>query len=442
MRFSQPHHRAKPLKPCAGSALLLAGLLVATAMPAPTGRADIFHLMGGQTLEGELIDDSDGQYRIRTVDRIVSLPADAVLKIEKAPAPRLEYARRVEQTPDRAGPQAELAAWCLEHGLEAEAKRHYQRVIELDPDHVAARKALGYVRVGRYWVDGQDPDAGGDARATTQPAPATQATRPASTGGRESARTEAVGQDTEELVAAIQGQWMRRIRAIRANRLDSGVDRLVESGREKVLEIHDPLAVLPMVRCLSEGSHAAREVLVQALARFPEDEATMNLAVIALADPAHDIRQAAMTDLKRRNDPRVSAQFREALLSGNDVLIRRAATALGAFGDPAAVPDLIRVLTAERRKAVEVPVRTYFGAYPQVFSGATSVSFGTQVSVKYLPQIGYGAAGGAVFGPTEWQVRDVTMYRTEVLEALRSITGQEFGFDEEAWSRWYEEQTP
>ncbi len=34
--------------------------------------------------------------------------------------------------------------------------------------------------------------------------------------------------------------------------------------------------------------------------------------------------------------------------------------------------------------------------------------------------------------------RWVTVYRTEVLEALRRLTGQDFGFEREPWQRWYE----
>jgi len=46
----------------------------------------------------------------------------------------------------------------------------------------------------------------------------------------------------------------------------------------------------------------------------------------------------------------------------------------------------------------------------------------------------------ASFVHNEWQYRRVTVYRTEVLEALRRITGRDFGFDREDWQKWYEKQ--
>ena len=34
---------------------------------------------------------------------------------------------------------------------------------------------------------------------------------------------------------------------------------------------------------------------------------------------------------------------------------------------------------------------------------------------------------------------NVTVYRTEVREALCKITGRDFGFDMDAWAQWYQE---
>jgi len=60
--------------------------------------------------------------------------------------------------------------------------------------------------------------------------------------------------------------------------------------------------------------------------------------------------------------------------------------------------------------------------------------------VTWWPQVGIGAFGGTI--ENKWERRDVVVYRTEVLEALRQITGQQYGFDAAEWLRWYEEQKP
>ena len=39
----------------------------------------------------------------------------------------------------------------------------------------------------------------------------------------------------------------------------------------------------------------------------------------------------------------------------------------------------------------------------------------------------------------EQRMINVTVFRTEVLEALKRLTGQNFGFEHEQWRLWYEE---
>src|SRR5262249_32362648 len=138
-----------------------------------------------------------------------------------------------------------------------------------------------------------------------------------------------------------------------------------------------------------------------------EDEATMNLAVLALVDGNEAIRSRCLGQLFRRGDARVSAQFRKALESDNDELLRRAAVGLGTFKDAVSVPDLIEELTARRVKLVEVPVRTYFGQMQVVFAGPTRISISNGVSISHTPQIGVIEVGSFAGAETEKQWQNV-----------------------------------
>ena len=61
------------------------------------------------------------------------------------PAPdEAEYERIRPTYADTAAAQWELAQWCREHKLTAQRETHLRRVIELEPNHVEARHALGY----------------------------------------------------------------------------------------------------------------------------------------------------------------------------------------------------------------------------------------------------------------------------------------------------------
>lgn len=395
-------------------------LSLTLALAAAWSPADTLHLKNGGTLEGRIESQTPEAYRIRTTVGLVAVPLDSVSRVERGPSVFDEYDTRSAALEPTAQAQFALSQWCDEQGLKALARSHLDRALEIDPDFAPARAKLGFVRVGDLWVDG---------RKLAKSA----ASRPgdASAGG-----------DEQKLIAAMQTQWLRRIRAIRSTFLDSTTDRLLRSGRAKILEIRDPLAIEPLVRVLSDGNLACRDALVEILSRFTEDEATMNLAVLALLDADDGIRRRALTQLARRNDPRVVSQFRAGLKSDSDGLIRRAAFAIDVLKDRGAVPDLIGVLTAQRRKAVETPVAEYIGSYATVFSGPTVANLGGTIRVTHIPRIGFAAASSFVFPGSQTQVRDVTVFRTEVLEALRSLTGVDFGFDEAAWRRWYEEQNP
>jgi hypothetical protein len=392
-------------------------ILFLAAGPAP---ADVFHLRSGATLDGQLVEQDQEQYTIRTAVAVVRVPVSAVERIEKAPSPFDEYNLRVARAADTPEDQTALAAWCEEQGLRAERRRHLLRAIELNADYAPARRALGYVRVGELWVDGRQVVARGKNAV-----PAEDADQPSD----------------EELARAIQIQWRQRIRAIRQSMLDSRVERLAREGRARILEIRDPLAILPLTETLSRGNAECRLLLVEALSAFPEDEATMNLAVIGLVDPEREVRGQAVAELSRRKDPRVVAQYRQALRTGNDAVLARAASGLGHMQAAEAIPELIDALTARRTKWVEVPVQRYFTYWPQVFTATTVAEIGLGREVIHRPRIGvcHACIGLGCEAENTWQFRPVTVYRTEVLEALKRITGQNFGFEHDQWHRWYEE---
>lgn len=417
MRFTR---RAAGSRAARGPACWFAGaVLLAGLSGAPRAAADIFRLHSGGVVEGQLIARDEQAYTIRTVVGTVVLPLTAVTAVEPAASPFDEYDARLRELPDTAAAHVELAAWCRENELAAEQRRHLARALELDPDCAAARAALGHVRVGGAWVDG---------RSRPEPPPTASDSANADRDARDG-----------KLVAAMHVNWHRRIRGIRSAMLESRVERREAEGRKQILAIRDPLAILPLTQVLGSGNHIARAALVDALAGFPQDEATLNLAVLALSDGAADIRSRALEHLALRNDTRVSAQLRKALGSDNDELIRRAAIGLGALGAVEAVPDLIEELTVKRTKRVEVPIRTYFGEFQQAFCTPTEYVLNGAARVAHAPRVGVFDATGGVTVENVFRVQRVTVYRTEVLEALKTLTGQNFGFDATAWRTWYEE---
>jgi hypothetical protein len=397
----------------AGRRLWGVAALLTIAVPA---HADTFHLTTGGRIEGELSGEREGYYEILTTLGTVRLPRDSVTRVEAGPTPFAEYRQLRQQAADTPPAHVALAAWCAEHGLPRERQQHLRRALELDPEFIPARRALGQVRVGDVWIN--PPRASASRRTETTAAPDAQ-----------------TPEELERLATAIQLDWQLQIQAIKSTLLDSVLPEAAAEGRRRILEIQDPLAIVPLVRILGAGDLSCRQLLLEALRRFPDDVATANLAAIALADPSREVRRDTISILTRRQDPRVVDRFRQALQTDDDALVCRAAEGLGALRAREAVPDLISALTALRERMVTVRADTYHGNFTVPFTGGY-----TQIGSLRIPlgaQIGVAWPGPST--PNPEALMEVTVYRSEVLEALRRITGADFGFDQAAWARWHKE---
>jgi hypothetical protein len=302
---------------------------------------------------------------------------------EPADSPVIDV--RVANRGDSAKDHFALANWCREQGLPDQAREHLRAAIERDPGFAPAFRELGYVRIGPSWLDVQrlPPKA---------VYPWAQPSNP--------------------------GESLRR-------------ERAWAQGRKRILAIRDSMALPALTRVLSAGGRAQRRLLVEALAGFEQDSATMNLVALTLIDADPQVREAAAIELLTRNDKRIVDQLRSALRSDEETIIRRAGTALGLLKSRAAISDLIAALRIDRRVTVRVPVRRVWAGLRTAFSTGNGV-----IVPGSRPVIGVLAAGHP-FHPT-WtrRHRTLTIYRTEVLEALAAITGQRLGFDVEAWRRW------
>lgn len=242
-----------------------------------------------------------------------------------------------------------------------------------------------------------------------------------------------------EKPAIVQSRNARRLRAIRESLLESSLPRLRERGRQQVLEIDDPRAIEPLARELSRGGAATRELLLDALQRFDDPAATLNIAVLALADPDEQIAGRARRELCLRADPSTVPHLRQALYVDADYIVGRAATALAALQATEVIPDLINVLTARKVKPVEVSVPATFGPLYLPPHGVSGLGAGNPHGAHLFgqPPILMGSSVVANLVP-RWTLRDVTVMRTDVLEALKALSGRNYGFDVDAWARWYD----
>ena len=116
-------------------------------------RADRVFLTSGAVIEGKARAQGD-RVVIELESGELRLPADAVAKIEPAPSPVQSYeARRKKLAPGDVAGRMELADYCRDHGMHGHERELLLEVIELGPDHAAARERLGYVRGAHGWIE-------------------------------------------------------------------------------------------------------------------------------------------------------------------------------------------------------------------------------------------------------------------------------------------------
>lgn len=399
-----------------GFSPLAVTLLVCTL---PRTYADIIHLQGGLTIEAQTVEDQGQSYRVKTRQGTYDIEKSRVVKIEPGPGAQSLYEEEKTKHPDTAAGHYELAQWCGYQGLASERLHHLKRVLELDPDHGAARKALGYVKNEGKWVKTKPDDAPADQQ-------------------REAKRR------AEEQRAEVRkrvSSWFVQIRAIEQGRLDPKRNDAKRTqfadGRRQILAIRDPFAIAALAEVLSRGDIPTRLLLVEALGRFEQDEAALNLIVMALLDPADNVRKAAAVELAKRRDNRVVTALRQALTSEKERTLRNAATALGRLKARAAVPDLISILSTETIAPVRVTEGVYLDSLIYIFGRPVGYPTGADIIIYRPGSIGVLSSEALVGTLDRYELAPVSIYRTEVQEALISITGQNLGFDRAAWWNWW-----
>lgn len=399
-----------------GTRLGTVGLAFA-AMNSRSARADIFHLKGAGQIEGQVLEDRGEVLRIRTTIGTVDIEKAQIIKQVPGLSPWERYDKEKKKYKSTAADQFRLAQWCAKNGLRSEQFDHLREAIKLDPQHAEARKALGFVKENGKWIKRSGrPPADPDHQAKKQ--------------------AKAAGDQVRKVVA----EWFVQVQAIHRGRLEGENDptsKRFRDGREQILAIREPLAIPAITSILSTGTEIVRRLMVESLAQFDEDEATMNLVVVTLLDPSSAIRKSAAVELVERKDPRIVDTLRDAVNSGEEPVLRNAATALGLLKARDAVEDLIGKLSFATKQSVLVSGPVYLDSIWHVFGRSSRYRCGGDF-LWYEPAC-IGCLGpGTMLGTESWhEVHLVSVYRTEVQEALIQITGQNFGFDADAWRLWW-----
>lgn len=353
------------------------------------------------------------EYRIKTPDgQSVTVRADELKDYRQAGEAEVEYAKRRATVADTVEAQWELAEWCRQNHFLSDRKKHLERILELQPDHADARTALGYSQVNGKWM--------------------TQEEIQESRGYQRYKGRWLTSQQIESLQKVEQREkeeklWYAKIKRYIGWLGSSRTDQALAA----LSEITDPAAARALGDFLATDQPRPTKLLliktlVHISAANPGDKSSHSpLALGALEDPDEEVRLSCLDFLKTTKDPDVVDFFISNLdvTSGTkkykgdvNMMINRAALALGEMGDPSAVGPLIKVLITEHKQKV-------VSGNP----GQTSATFGNR--------------GGGMSMGSSTKIIIHTINNEDVLTALKKLTGVSFNFDVDTWQAWYDHQT-
>jgi hypothetical protein len=301
-------------------------LLLAPSM----AQAEVFDLRNGGRIAGEIINRHElprRKYMIRlTSGDLITLDRDQVEQVVRLRPEEIEHDRIKARYPDTADAQWQLAEWCREKNLPRLRLRHLERVIELEPDHLQARAALGYIR----------PD--GDWKPRTELMAERGYVR---RGGRWLLPQELELDARARQLELARKEWLTKLRRWR-RRLEGAQ---AQAAKEEFLRLADPAAAAPLrTLLLSEKTADYRRLYIDALERIGSADAWQTLLDQSLADEDAGLRHRCLEAVMVEPKSLAVRYYIAKLNSRDNAHVNRAAAALRELNDPIAVGPLIAAL--------------------------------------------------------------------------------------------------
>jgi hypothetical protein len=383
-------------------------LALALSLLWPLGASgEVFQLVGGGRIEGEITNADESpreKYVIKTDAGVtVTIAADRVERVYTPRPNEVEYERIRPTYPDTVEGQWALAEWCREHRMPAAVREpHLRRVIELDPNHVLARHALGYIKIDGQW---------------TRPKDLMMQRGLENYHGRWLTPEEIEVAERKHKQDLAQGEWMKKVKIWRSW---IGTNR-DQQARDSIRATHDPAATKALTVALRDDKDTAvRLLVVETLSRLDTSDAAMALAVDSLFDDEDEVRQTCLDYLQTKKRPEVTLYYERKLKDKDNGIVNLAGVALGRMKDPAAIGPLIEALITTHK----------FALVPPGGNNSMNAGFGG----------GGGMTGGGLSMGSRVKVIHKQMANQAVLDALVATTGRNFNFDKQAWRHWYRAQ--
>ncbi len=409
-------------------------------MLVPCASADVVKLIEGGEIRG-VVRPQDAKSRreqgpadetvIETLSGAeLAIPNSQVLFVTKRPRVVEEYesqAKHVENTVDA---RWQLSEWCRQHGLVEPRKEQLQLILELDPEHKQARYGLGHRLQGKVWVSPEEADAELLASGYVR------------YKGRVITTIE---RDQLEAGAARhreQSEWRPKIK-LWLGWLNGRDVRRQGEALSKFRDLRDADAVPAITDFMTKDPNLeVRRLAVQTLGQIEGPMPVSPLTRLALADADHDLRERAFDAVPKDQRDLATSMIERALKDDANFVVRRAAVLLARIGSRRSIPVLVDALVTSHkvRVLVQQGIATGFnndgsmgtpgGLPPEIAAGLLTGQYPNGVNIQQT-------------GPkpsAKWVTILQPTQNSEVLEALRRIAQQDYGYDKRGWKLWWQSQ--
>ena len=390
--------------------------MVALLALVSTATADTVLLKNGLAVHGTVV-ERDGEIHVTSGDRTWRFDKARVRRVEKGESLPEQYRRRQAElgATDAAG-WFRLALWARENRL-PQARQAYERVIGIDRDHRAARRELGFERVGDVWVRGDE---------------AKRRKGFVLCGGKWMLPEEAdrlMRAGLMKQAKSTEAHRKRAIELVRALRDDDPEMRAVAASQ--LSELPDAALLRPIEKALFAPSPDVRILAVKTLSRIGDRVALPWLIRSSMYDAKPEVRNAAFRAIKSFKDADVFYPYARALFSKSPRARIMAAKALGDLDDLRGVDVILRRISfglgASPRVNIMVGTQTsYISDFDVEIAQAAAIGDPIVRTIRDGIILDFKILGG--YGET-WIVEQRKVYAA----ALMNLTGKDFG---ENWKQY------
>lgn len=410
-------------------------LLVAILVCGPgLVRADLVRLKNGGELRGQVDRRSGPTSPEVTIESltgaVIVVEREHVQFVTRRPLIVEEYETRSRKATETVESQWALAEWCRQNALKSQRENHLTRVVELDPNHEEARKALGHIQHDGEWT-------------TRDELMASQGYVRHKGKYITSQELELIEKSKAELEA--EREWFTKVR-LWFGWINGRNDERRDQALAAMSQIDDRNAIPALAKSLrNESNRMLRVMLVEVLSRMPGGATVPVLVNQSLLDDDVEIRWLCLNGLRPEDYETARAMYLKELKSKSNVTLCRAAQSLERVGDESCVTALVQALTTLHTYKISVPDNQQSVSFDS--NGQFSLG-GVNGAMTIPPDIQAGIATGQINPNALTQIngKPVKMKQVlvkqkvdnkEVLSALQRITGQSFGYDKRSWTLWW-----